>query len=54
LLDAARDALITLQGPLIALLAAQNAALAARVGDLGERLARLERAASWSSSTRRL
>jgi hypothetical protein len=45
-LDAARDALITLQGQLIALLAARNAALEERVGELEERLARLERAAS--------
>jgi transposase len=48
-LDAARDALIALQGQLIAMLAAQNAALADRVGDLAERLARLERAASRNS-----
>ena len=48
-LDAARDALIALQGQLIARLAAQNAALAARVGELEERLARLERAASRNS-----
>ena len=41
-LDAGRDALIALQGQLITLLAAQNAALAARA-------ARLERAASRSS-----
>jgi hypothetical protein len=41
-LDAARDALFALQGQLITLLAAQNAALAARV-------ARLERAASRNS-----
>ncbi len=33
-LDAARDALIALQGQLIAVLAAQNAALATRVGEL--------------------
>ncbi len=55
-LDAARDALITLQGQLIALLAAQNAALAARVGELeaanaelSARMDRLERAASRNS-----
>jgi len=33
-LDAARDALIALQGQLIAMLAVQNAALAGRVGEL--------------------
>jgi hypothetical protein len=56
LLDAARDALIALQGQLIALLAGQNAALAARVAeqeavnaDLSARLERLERAASRNS-----
>jgi hypothetical protein len=43
-LDAARDALNSLQGQLIAMLAAQNAVLAERVGGLEERLARLERA----------
>ena len=48
-LDAARDALIALQGQLIAMLAAQNAALAARVGEQEERLTRLERAASQNS-----
>ena len=48
-LDAARDALIALQGQLIAMLAVQNAALAGRVGELEERLARLERAASRNS-----
>jgi transposase len=48
-LDAARDALISLQGQLIALLAAQNAALAERVTELEDRLARLERAASRNS-----
>ena len=48
-LDAARDALIALQGQLIAMLAAQNVALAGRVGELEERLARLERAASRNS-----
>jgi hypothetical protein len=42
-LDTARDALIALQGQLIAMLAVQNAALAERVGELEERLARLER-----------
>jgi hypothetical protein len=48
-LDAARDALISLQGQLIAMLAAQNAALAERAAGLEERLARLERAASRNS-----
>jgi transposase len=55
-LGAARDALITLQGQPIALLAAQNAALAARVAgletanaELAGRVARLERAASRNS-----
>jgi hypothetical protein len=35
-LDAARDALIALQGQLIAMLTAQNAALAERIGELEE------------------
>jgi transposase len=48
-LDAARDALIALQGQLIAMLSARNAALAARAGELEERLTRLERAASRNS-----
>ena len=55
-LDAARDALIALQQQLIAMLAAQNAALAARVAELeaanaelSVRVARLERAASRNS-----
>jgi hypothetical protein len=55
-LDAARDALAGLQGQLITLLAAQNAALAARVAELAAanaelagRVARLERAASRNS-----
>jgi hypothetical protein len=55
-LDAARDALIALQGQLIGLLAAQNAALAAWVAEveaanaeLAGRVARLERAASRNS-----
>jgi transposase len=48
-LDGARDALIALQGQLIAMLAAQNAALAERAGELEERLARLEHAASRNS-----
>ena len=55
-LDAARDALAGLQGQLIALLAAQNSALAARVAELeaanaelAGRVARLERAASRNS-----
>ena len=48
-LDAARDALIALQGQLIAMLAVQNAALAGRAGELEEQLARLERAASRNS-----
>jgi len=43
-LDAARDGLIALQGQLIAMLVAQNAELAGRVGELEERPARLERA----------
>src|SRR6266581_3407650 len=52
-LDAARDGLIAVQGQLIAVLAAQNAALAGRAAQpeaanagLAERLARLERALS--------
>lgn len=40
---------MALQGQLIALLAAQNAALAAWAGELEDRLARLERAASRNS-----
>jgi hypothetical protein len=55
-LDAARDALIALQGQLITLLAAQNAALAVRVGELetanselAARMDRLERTASRNS-----
>jgi transposase len=48
-LDDARDALIAVQGQLIAMLAAQNAVLAERVGGLEERLARLKRAASRNS-----
>ena len=48
-LDAVRDALISVQGQLIAMLAAQNAALAERVAELEERLARLQRAASRNS-----
>jgi len=55
-LDAARDVLIALQGQLIALLEAQNAALAARAGELeaanaelAARVDRLERAASRNS-----
>lgn len=55
-LDAARDALIALQGQLIAVLAAQNAVLAARVAELetanaelSARVQRLERAASRNS-----
>jgi hypothetical protein len=36
-LDAARDALIAVQGQLIVMLAGQNASLATRVADLGER-----------------
>jgi hypothetical protein len=47
--DAARDALIALQGQLIALLVSQNVALADRVSELEGRLARLERAASRNS-----
>jgi len=45
-LDAARDALITLQGQLIALLAAQVAGLETANAELAGRVARLERAAS--------
>jgi transposase len=48
-LDAARDALIAVQGQLIVMLAEQNLSLAARVADLEERLARLARAASRNS-----
>ena len=55
-LDAARDALAGLQHQLVAMLAAQNAALAARVAELeaanselSERVARLERVASRNS-----
>jgi transposase len=48
-LDAARDALIAVQGQLIVMLAEQNLSLAARVADLEERLARLGRAASRNS-----
>ena len=48
-LDSARDALIALQGQLIAMLMAQNVALAEQVGELEERLARMERAASRNS-----
>jgi hypothetical protein len=48
-LDAARDALIAVQGQLIVMLAEQNLSLAARVADLEERLGRLERAASRNS-----
>lgn len=55
-LDAVRDGLIMWQGQLIAVLAAQNAALAGRVrqleaadAELAERLARLERAVSRNS-----
>jgi len=42
-LDAARDSLVAVQGQLIALLAAQNVAMAGRVAELEDRLARLER-----------
>jgi len=48
-LDAARDGLIAVQGQLIAMLAAQNVAMAGRVAELENRLARLERAASRNS-----
>ncbi len=48
-LDAARDALIALQGRLAVVLAARNAELETRVADLEERLARLERAMSRNS-----
>ena len=47
--DAAKDALIALQARLIVVLAARNAKLEARVGDLEERLVRLERAVSRNS-----
>ena len=47
--DAAKDALIALQARLIVVLAARNAELEARVGDLEERLVRLERAVSRNS-----
>jgi Family of unknown function (DUF6444) len=57
-LDAARDALTGLRGQLIAMIAAQNAALAARVAELeaanvqlSARLERLERAASQNSGS---
>jgi hypothetical protein len=43
-LDAARDALIALQAHLIVVLAERNFALEARIGELEDRLARLERA----------
>ena len=49
-LNAARDALISVQGQLIAVLAARNAELEARVAGLEERLVRLERAVSRNSS----
>jgi transposase len=48
-LDAARDALSTLHGQLIALLAARVAELEAANATLAERMARLERAASRNS-----
>jgi transposase len=48
-LDAAKDALIALQGQLTAVLAARNAELEARLTDLEERLARLERTVSRNS-----
>lgn len=48
-LDAARDALIVLQGQVIAALAAENARLAERAGDLERRLEALERLASRNS-----
>jgi hypothetical protein len=45
----AKDALIVLQGQLIAVLAARNAEREARVADLEQRLARVERAVSRNS-----
>ena len=48
-LDAARDGLIALQAQLIVVLAERNSALEARVGEMEERLARLERAVSRNS-----
>jgi transposase len=48
-LDAARDALIALQAHLIVVLAERNFALEARIGELEDRLARLERAMSRNS-----
>jgi hypothetical protein len=48
-LDAARDALIALQAQLIVVLAERNSALEAWVGELEDRLARLERAVSRNS-----
>jgi hypothetical protein len=48
-LDPARDALIVLQGRVIAALAAENARMAERVGDLERRLEALERLASRNS-----
>ena len=48
-LDAARDALIAVQGQLISMLAARNVAMAERIAELEDRLARLERAASRNS-----
>ena len=48
-LDTARDALIVFQGQVIAALAAGNARMAERVGDLERRLEALERLASRNS-----
>jgi hypothetical protein len=48
-LDAARDGLIAVQAQLIEVLATRNAGLEARVGEMEERLARLERAVSRNS-----
>jgi transposase len=48
-LDPARDALIALQGQVIVVLAERNSVLEARVGELEDRLARLERAMSRNS-----
>jgi transposase len=48
-LDAARDAVITVQARVIEALAAENARLARQVADLAARLERLERLASRNS-----
>jgi hypothetical protein len=48
-LDAARDAVITVQAGVIEMLAAENARLAGQVADLAARVERLERLASRNS-----